>query len=347
MSLVTAQLVAHTIKPVSGFPLRALEGKGVLLDAADLAQKNKVFLTFYEGLVRHDLSIPKRIVELASKEYERRSLYDAALAEIRQESQVQGIEFMVFKVKPFVYVGDDIDFFLPNPKSFSLFIELLKELGYDLLGSGPPETTLGKRVEGVDIVADVHRSLSASYVPYIDGSRVWERRVVGDLHGLQVSMPSLDDEMMILVAHSLQKELRMNLAEFFTARYIISRITPMNLYEHARSEHMASTLWIFLLAGNRLSEILFDRPLLSGCLPAEPILLRFADRILTRDIGQDPALPYRFHPSLPMIAYLEKLKGEVIHGGREALDFIASLLKAPFTNREGLGIVLSYIRFRS
>ena len=347
MNLVALRLVAHTIKPIEGFDKRLFGNRDALLKATEIAKRNKVFLAFYEGLMRITPEIPEYINKVAKIELKRKMLYEEALAGIAEKAEQEGIEFMVFKsIKPFLYLGDDIDFFLSDKKSYEQFIELLKDLGYSLMGYGPPEATLVKKVSNVHIIADVHKALSASYVSYINGKRVWERRIKRKFLGIEVLGPSLEDEMLILAADSLMKDFRIDLAKFYHAVFLIAKIKERSkVVKLAYSEGLSGVLEIFLYAVDRIHRLFYDRKLLGLTPFSRDFLPRIACKLIDKNLKSNISMPWYYPLSSPITAYLSKLMADFSMGGKGTLN-ILNMLRAPFTTREGVGMLLNYLRLR-
>jgi len=343
-SLKALRLVANLVKPVGKFHYNVLEDYEVLLKASDIAFNNKIFLPFYEGLTKIKREAPDRICEITSRQLRKKKLFDEALTKIAEAAERRDLEFMVFKtLKPFTYVGDDIDFFLPT-SNFKSFIELLKEQGYHLMGYGPPEATFVKEVSDMHVMMDVHRAFSASYVPYLDGMRVWGRRVEREFNGYKVHVPSLKDEMLILVGHSVMKEFRINLADFYHAIFLLDEVDWNELCSSAHVESMYYALVIFINTVKYIYELLYLQQPSNVTISNNGYLLGVADKVLWVDLSRGTLMPYFYHLYLPAIAYLDKLRCNVFHErGGDLLTFLFNMLKAPFTNKEGISILLNYL----
>jgi hypothetical protein len=346
MNLDTLRLVAHTIQPTEDIDERILHDEKLLSEAIAIARKNKVFLVFYTGLTNLHLRVPNYAREMAEKEFKRKTLYEEALAEIAEAAEHENIEFMVFKsIKPFPYVGDDIDVFIPNNEGFGAFIELLRSLGYQSLGRGPPEETMAKRIQGFSIMIDVHRALSASYIPYVDGARVWGRRVKRRFNGFDIFVPSMEDEILILVGHSLLKEFRMNLAEFFNAVILLPKVDWKKLSKVALAEKMSCALEIFMHIVRRLYKTIYNKNILFPNFNplSDGYLLKVAFKVIDDALKDGMNMPYYYPLPLPTIAYFDKLKESIIGGGGESLNILLSFIKAPFTSEEGINVLWKYI----
>jgi hypothetical protein len=337
------RLVAHTIKPINGFDERLLAEQELLFEAAEIAMRNKIFLAFYEGLVRLGLTIPKRIQIMAEREGERKRIYEEILNEIVKAAEQKGIRFMIFKsIKPFTYIGCDVDFFLPNDRDFKLFIELLSSMGFRLINSSPTQVDLSKNVYGIHVIADVHRAFSASSIPYVTAIKVWERRVACEFNGLVFFTPSLSDEMLILAGHSLLKEFRMNLADFYHATFLAPKINWKELSMLAQIEGMKHTFTIFMYVVNRIYRRIYNTDLLSFNF-SDSYLLKIAYRTVEKSLRNVVQMPYYYPLSLPVIAYYDKLITGIMGGGIGSSTLLSSLIKAPFVSRGGIGTFWKYI----
>jgi hypothetical protein len=349
MNLDALRLIAHTIQPIEDIDKRILHDEKLLSEAIAIAKKNKVFLAFYTGLTNLHLRVPNYAREMAKKEFKRKTLYEEALVEIAEAAERENIEFMVFKsIKPFPYVGDDIDVFIPNNEDFRAFIEVFRGLGYQSLGEGPPEETMAKRVQGFSIMIDVHRAFSASYIPYVDGARVWRRRVKRRFNGFDIFVPSIEDEILILAGHSLLKEFKMNLAEFFNAVILLPKVDWEKLSKLALAEKMGCALEIFMYILRHLYKTIYHKYILFHNFNAlsDGYLLKVAFKVIDDDLKDEINMPYHYPLSLPTIAYLSKLEESIVSGGRALLNILLGFARAPFTSKEGVNVLWKYIASR-
>jgi hypothetical protein len=346
MNLDTLRLIAHTIQPIKDFDKGILYDEKLLSEAIAIAKKNKVFLAFYIGLSDLHLRVPNYAKKMAQKEFKRKTLYEEALAEIAGAAEHENIKFMVFKsIKPFPYVGDDIDIFVPSNDEFKAFIKLLRNLGYRSLGRGPPEETVAKKVQGFSIMVDVHRAFSASYIPYVNGSRVWRRKVKHKFNGFDIFVPSMEDEILILVGHSLLKEFRLNLAEFFNIIMLYPKVNQEKLSKLALAEKIDCTLNIAIYIVKSIYEMIYREyfPFPNFNALSDDFLVKVAFKVVDNDLKDGVNMPYYYPLPLPIIAYLDKLKEGIIDGGRESLNILLSFAKAPFTSKEGVNVLWKYI----
>jgi len=341
MNITALRLVAHTIKPIKDFRENLLTEK-LLTEATEIARRNRVFLAFYEGLSRLSMDIPEHIHIIWRKETERKKAFKKALTEIVEVSKQNNIKFLVFKsIKPFTYVGDDIDILVPEKHNFNDFIEIIKNIGYISIGGGPPEETLVKYINGVKVMIDVHRMLSASYIPYVDALNVWRRKVKRKINGVEIYMPSLNDEMLILAGHSLLKEFKIRLADFYHGLFLMPKINFEELYEIAKMEKMSYPLEIFISILGRMYEILYeeDLPYLRPNLANDNNFAKIVHKIIENDLRKKLKMPYYYPLSLTALSYIGKLRDMIACGDKELLNF----LKAPFTSKEGLNVLLKYL----
>jgi hypothetical protein len=344
MNLNALRAVAHTIKPIKGYDESQLHDEKILLEATNIAKKNKVLLAFYEGLVKRGVDIPENLRLLAIKDDLRRKLYLKALAEISEIAEREGIEFMVFKsIKPFPYVGDDLDIFTPTRDMFTKLINVLRGRGYHLMGYGPPEATLIRRVRGMNLYIDLHKAFSASYIPYVDGLNIWKRRIKRKFNGLNLIVPSLEDEILILIGHSLLKEFRLNLAEFYHTLLLQPELNQDRLSELMLNEKMESAVNIFLYALSQVHKMLYSEEIISTITFSNNILLKVTQKVISESIENGIKMPYRFPLCAPATAYFDKLRAGLLDGGNRSLNLLLCYLKAPFTNREGIKVLWNYI----
>jgi len=343
--LKALRLVSHLITLGWKPDEEALDDQDVLREAADLALKNKVFLAFYEGLTKVKGDIPDYVNGIAERQLKRKRVYANVLKEFVDIAERNDINFLVFKtVKPFTYIGDDVDVLLPSTREFDLLAGVLEDHGYHFIGSGPPEATFLKRVDGVNVYVDAHKKLSASYIPYVDENRVWACRMKAGLYGCGVYVPSPVYDILIVAGHSLMKEFRINLAEFYHALLSLNKVNWNKLCEAASIENMSLAFNIFMNTVKQLFNAIYGSPT-SQCirLPMHSFPTAIAERILCRDLTRNFGMPYSYHIALPFMAYVDKLR-DGLASETGSFPLLLSILRAPFTNVYGIKVLTNYLR---
>lgn len=342
--LEALRLVAHSITPNWKVDEDILNDEDILKEAVNIALKNKVFIAFYEGLKEVKDDIPNYIEENAKHQLKRLNAYTKAFREFTEIAEDNNIKFMIIKsAKPFTYVGDDIDILSPSINEFNRLVSILKNHGYYFLGSGPPEATFLKRVDGVNFYLDIHRKLSASQVPYVDAGRAWNSRRKGELYGCSTYVPSFEYDILIVAGHSVMKEFRINLADFLHVILSIHHLNLDRLYEEAEIENLRLALDIFMSVVKKFSTLIYNNSLWDIKLSEGSLLTPIAEAILRKHLIKNFRMPYFYHVALPAMAYAEKLYSGLA-SGEDMFQLLSNFLKAPFTNIYGIKVLINYLR---
>ncbi len=322
--------------------------KRLIKDACLVARENKILAALYEGLSRLKLvsAIPPEMKALAERQLVRLSGYKKAVCEIAVMAEEKSLGFMVVKsIKPFTYVGDDVDLLVPFDKDYKQFTDGLKNIGYHCVGSGPPESAFRKRFRDFYVMVDVHRQMAASYIPYIDKKRVWTRRLRKKFGLCYVAVPSAYDEFLILSGHAVFKEFRINLADFMQAALLAKVIDIRRLRGVAQEEGVTLGLSFFVNLIRDLYCLLFRVELENGFHDENGLLGRLLVMLQKTRFKNGSVLPCYFHLSVPTFAYLDR--GFNILCGRHkdrSLKFLLNFIRAPFTNIYGTRVLVKYLK---
>jgi hypothetical protein len=297
---------------------------------AELSSKNKVLILFMEQIKKLEIPInlpsPLRRKE---KKLRKKLVLDLILLDsICKLAKKHNIELVVVKtIKPFIYVGDDIDL-LVEKSQYKQLIKLLKiELNLKVEGWGPAETTLYKYVKGVNLMVDVHYKLAASSISYVNTKNVLKSKYLIKVRhndvDIKLPIPSIEYSTLITAAHAILKELRINLADILDIHYRLRELKSRErLIKLAETEGLTSTL-------NLTEQYL--KTLIGGSTNTSQILLSNVENNYP---------PYK--PNLLEITkcYIEK----ITKGLQNKQNTLNEIIKLPLTNIKGIGIILRYIK---
>ena len=333
-------LIADVINPqmkTSSNMNRHLE---LLSIATEIAVKNKIILSFYEKYLDLGINIPDSMHKVAATFKKRKEGQREAIGELLQISDALGIEFMVVKtLKPFNYVGDDIDLLVSNNHSLKLLINALRSHGYFIRKVGTPEIIVRKYILNVPIDLDIHHQLSAGYIPYISARDVWNKRIKKKIDGYEVYAPAPMHEMLITVGHSLLKELRMTLADFYHLLIVLKNLKLDDLYHEAAKHGLGNALRIFISVANRFHKYFYHEEVIVGINRECVKFIDIHDTIIRhRILKLKYDMPYVYPIELLFLAYADKFKHEVSERGFNAvLDF----MRTP--SAKGINLILDYL----
>lgn len=123
-------------------------------------------------------------------------------------SKNTGLEFLIFKtIGPFRFIKNDIDVFVRDSMAYSNFSVYLKSKGFASGHTLDGELELNK--DG-HVQVDLHSNISWDYLgrggagpTLFDLKGFWENRRKLSYEGLEISVPSPEDEIVVLLAHSI------------------------------------------------------------------------------------------------------------------------------------------------
>jgi len=130
-----------------------------------------------------------------------------------------GVEFLVIKsLTPFEYVRDDFDVWFPQRDGFLKMRRLLFDLGFTAQHNSAHHLDKPGFTQ-----IDVHPSISWNYLgrsgygsELINSQRVWQRRRKISYEGLELPVPSVEDEILILNLHSIFQHHYLTLSEILS-----------------------------------------------------------------------------------------------------------------------------------
>ena len=306
-----------------------------LLDVVELSIANKVLLLLCDN-VRLDNAPPAALRGICSEQFRRKKQCYAILTSLSKLAGATNIDILIIKtIRPFPYVGSDIDVIVASTEAFARFVDLLVASGYHILGRSAHEVTLQAPFEGI-VLVDVHCDISAAGMVYLDKAVLWNGTATVDLDGHSVRVPGPEAELLLLAAHSVFKELSVTLADFLQAQYLAAHVDWRTVHSMARAEHLTLALCAFMSAMDNINLLLYNASLDYPELSLQSHLID-RDRLralVTRDFCNKLRLPYRFSTWIVAAAYVNKYQStptEVLNFsvGRHA----ASTLKHHFLGK--------------
>ena len=285
-------------------------------DLAGMALKNKVlpFFTLKLKKLGLDNLLPKHIKERAERLERKFKIYFDLIDKLSKIAYNQGFNYAIVKsIKPYPYVGDDIDV-LVDAKDYRNFIKsIVKKLDFKIEGHGPAETTLYKHFEGFKLMIDVHHKLAASTLSYVDTYNVLKTKqkklVCFNGDSIETYVPSPEYAILISSAHAILKELRINLADILDVWFMSNQANLQILYKIAKNEGLMETLKTIR---NYVNTTLSPQKTIN--------------------------LPCRISTLKLIKCYVEKTANTLSKGK------YSEIIKAPLTNIKGYGILLKYLK---
>jgi len=150
------------------------------------------------------------------------------------------IDFIVFKtIAPFYYVSTDVDI-LVKRRDFEKACALLKQIypreEFERMHNS---ISAGGRSDLVPV--DLHYEVSWFGTKSISEESIWERKNSTKFMGVEVSIPSKEDEILILMAHSIFQHHYTILGEFYFITELMNNINMEYILKQAIRYHWKSS----------------------------------------------------------------------------------------------------------
>ena len=249
---------------VIGYPYAQSESvhdvkEDVLLNLLPLAIENKIPLLFLENAValcKESSSLQTQYQIFLRKAQMFTSLM-GEVSKVLAKAQTDYVVFKTFRPFPFVTVDADILFF-SREEFFRAHRELRKY--YKLGGFGAYSITLHDQKR--DIGLDLHLDISVSRMVYMNIQLLREYLTQVTVDGYDVSVLAPPAAIVTLLSHSLYKEQRLTLSDYYTTVIQILKM-PLNdqktLVDLAEQLKVGLSLKLALTLVNLLTKMAFGR----------------------------------------------------------------------------------------
>lgn len=290
------------------------------LEAATL---NKIDFLYLENLSRSQKinSCYHKLIYLRNRQTEIIQL----LYFLSELFESNNLSYTVMKtIRPFSYVGSDVDILVEKPEDFSASVLVLQKMGFILSESENRYTaTLAK--SGSDVFADLHLEVTVSNLPYLNKPPLF--RHIKEIKSCGYTIKTLDEpaEIVLLASHGLYKEQMFTLADFYTTILSLTPETVNATCELARETNSTLAVNTVLLWAKRLINTAFktNMPVIENALqnlgPTSPFL-----RLLN---CKTIRAPLKFSKIFICLSLLEKITNDQYVRSRFADATIESLSK--------------------
>jgi hypothetical protein len=117
--------------------------------------------------------------------------------------------FMMKSVRSYPYTDDDIDLVCAEKDFFGRYADALRSIGYEFKWNRSMLREPGKyffvKRPGAGPVIHLHRAVTWNGIEFLDAGTAWERSKTVNINGYPVRVPSVEDEMLILAAHTFHE----------------------------------------------------------------------------------------------------------------------------------------------
>lgn len=332
------RLIMDAISPIKELSL--IKNSDLVDEAAELAVANKIFPTFYDGCQRFHIDFSPRVQKMAAEFGIKKRAQKAMIKELLKVSRKLELEFIVAKtLRPFNYVGDDVDLLVQDYKTLRFFVNALLSKGYMTKQVGTPEIIMRKKFLGTVVDVDIHHELAAGYIQYLRTEDLWSNRVKQTIDDDEVYVPSPRHELLITIGHSVLKELRMRIADWYHLQIASNLLQIDRLYEEATRQGLGSSMKTFVCAAEILCRHFFQKNVESYSETSyRGHGIRIDVPILRSILSSRLDMPYVFPIELVFRAYANKFEHEVKHNGiKSIIDFV----KMP--SAKGINLFVNYL----
>lgn len=201
-----------------------------------------------------------------NKVYEEQRLMAIEMAEVAHEliALFEGEEIRLLPIKTFLqfpYVDDDLDIVIVDNDRLSDCREILLRNGYRYLKSRSSLREPKKRFflpKGGDkkgLRIHLHFAVSWNGVDYLDIKRVWERRRSIKVGDYEMPIPSTEDEILIMAAHSVHENRYILLGEMLQLKLLTKDkdIDWDYIMTSAKEHNWLAGLYLFLALSNKIT----------------------------------------------------------------------------------------------
>jgi len=283
--------------------------EGALHRLLQLSAANKISLLLCEKLC--NTARPESIRAFCGAQLRRNAAHTVISQQLSELASKAHVDLLFIKtIRPYLYVGSDIDVILPSDEEFIGFVEMLGARGYRVLAKTNHEATLEMNLNGEQYLVDVHNDISAAGTVYFDKQLLWKNTAKADVQGHKVHIPSPEAELVLLATHTVFKELSVTLADFLHAVHLISQADWEEVSAIVCTQDLAVAFSAFVSAACAINTLLYNSPLghpplhSGALLPKE----RRINRFVNRDFSRKATAPYRYSPLIVALAYADKFR---------------------------------------
>ncbi len=280
--------------------------------ALKLAKENKIAFLYLESLSKNgtltDTSELKKFKDLQQKNL-------ALVTYLAKSFDHDQLNYVIIKtLKPFKYVGSDIDVLFKSPKDFSKALTLLLSDGFVLLDNDMFTATVCN--DALSVV-DLQLELTVAGLPYLNKKYLFENVKASTINDYPVK--TLEDwaEIVVIAAHSLYKEHMYTLADYYTIALSLKEDNVKTLCLLAKKSK-AETAVVSLLTWVASMHVF------AGC-PLSLVYAALADlkgtKAYFRTTNRQLSLPFTF----PMLTVLASLLHKITTDNRTRSSLLRAL----------------------
>jgi hypothetical protein len=154
-------------------------------------------------------------------------------------------------LKPFPYVGSDVDVLIKSPDHFSKAIKALIQNNFQMMGHDLFSATLLKA--DFDVYVDLQLELSVSGLPYLPKNLIIQNTKTVNVNGTSVTTLADFAEATVTACHCYYKEHMYTLADFYTTTFYVNDQTWEKFCELATTTNNIVAITALLLWTRRVA----------------------------------------------------------------------------------------------
>jgi len=320
---------------------------GDLLELFPLSIKNKIPLLYLESVKK----LCENCDEL-KKSYnwlrEREKAMLSQIKEIVNTLSGHNISYAVFKtLKPFPYIGSDIDLLFFADEGTRKALKAFGEHGYKLLNSGPLNFTMFDLESGIKI--DLYDEITVSRIAYVDKRKMEEYVTETTVDNVKIPVLTPEVELLSAIAHSFYKEQLYTLADFYAIVLHITQFTSQQtdtFIKLAKAQCIGYACSLSLELTQTIHSIVFRNKIreieeISSEFSLGPLLSAATYRTL-RHVEKKMKMPYKYDYATVAMGLVEKILKD--GSARRSMPFqVKEFLLNPHFSKEFIERVVSHV----
>lgn len=167
-----------------------------------------------------------------------------------------GVQFLTIKsFLPFPYLDSNVDLVVIGGKDVRKARQQFYELGYkryrNLADIREPMKEIYRAVSGSEgsifPYLHLHEAISWNGVVYLDAHKAWQRRRYREWQGVEIPIPSVDDEILIIAAHAMFENKYLTLSDLLHLYYLVQESPDWSIiFATAKTYSWTEALQTFL-----------------------------------------------------------------------------------------------------
>jgi len=223
-------------KQISTILRKGKAGKELIENSRELYRfiqycRNNEFLYYALLLIDERGGLDKGLSILRNKEESLSRNMGSAIGEISRSFKEKGLKFFPMKTfRKYPYTDDDIDIVMADRRRAREYAATLKEIGYKFMPDRSILREPGKRFyvkKNSDHTIELpkihlHFDITWNGIKFLDAKKVFKRSKSVSISGVDLQVPSDEDELLIMAAHAIYENSYITTGELLHAKEIFA-----------------------------------------------------------------------------------------------------------------------------